>query len=177
MTDRDSKDFPQPPPAEPLSTELVRDAALNWLAHDGLWFRAVEDRFGLETAIELDRIAWESFTVIEAKRILKRLGLQPGGGIPALARALGARLYARINEQEITEMSGTRLVFRMKSCRVQEARHRQGLGDFPCKPVGLVEYGDFARTIDPRIKTACLSCPPDPRTGGAWCIWEFRLED
>jgi hypothetical protein len=24
--------------------ELIRDGALNWLAHDGLWFRAAEDR-------------------------------------------------------------------------------------------------------------------------------------
>ena len=24
----------------------LKDAALNWLAHDGLWFRAAEERFG-----------------------------------------------------------------------------------------------------------------------------------
>jgi len=39
--------------------ELLRDAAVNWLAHDGLRFRAVEDKFGLEAAIELDVKAWE----------------------------------------------------------------------------------------------------------------------
>lgn len=39
--------------------ELLRDAAVNWLAHDGLWFRAVEDKFGLEAAMELDGKTWE----------------------------------------------------------------------------------------------------------------------
>jgi len=39
--------------------ELLRDAAINWLAHDSLWFRAVEDKFGLEAAMELDGKAWE----------------------------------------------------------------------------------------------------------------------
>jgi hypothetical protein len=155
--------------------DLLRDGALNWLAHDGLWFRAAEERFGMKAAMDLDREAWRNFTVIEAKRIMKRLGMAPGGGIAALVRALGYRLYARINDQEVVEESPTRCVFRMKSCRVQEARRRQGLPDFPCKSVGIVEYAGFARTIDDRIETACLSCPPDPKPEGAWCIWEFRL--
>ncbi len=156
--------------------QLLRDSALNWLAHDGLWFRAVEARYGMEAAVELDMEAWRSFTVIEAKRIMKRLGIGPGGGIAALVRALGYRLYARINEQEIVEIADDRCVFRMKSCRVQEARERQGLTNFPCKPVGLIEYSGFARTIDERIKTKCLSCPPDPKKPDAWCVWEFTLK-
>jgi len=75
------------------------------------------------------------------------------------------------------ERSPTRLVFRMKDCRVQAARKRKGLPDFPCKPVGLVEYSGFARTIDPRIETHCLGCPPDPHPDGWYCSWEFRLRD
>ena len=156
--------------------ELLRDAAVNWLAHDGLWFRAVEDRFGLEAAMELDAKAWEKFTVLEAKRIMKRLGLPEGGGIPALAQALKLRLYAHINVQEISEMTPHRLVFRMKRCRVQEARERQGLAAFPCKRVGIVEYGGFARTIDRRLETGCLTCPPDPKPEDTWCAWEFTLK-
>jgi hypothetical protein len=156
---------------------LLRDAALNWLAHDGLWFRAVEDAYGLEAAMELDRKAWKQFTAIEARRIMKRLGLAPGGGIAALVRALAFRLYAHINIQEVSEVSANRCVFRMKDCRVQEGRRRQGLADFPCKSVGLVEYGGFARTIDPRIETRCLVCPPDPHPADTWCAWEFTIPE
>jgi hypothetical protein len=157
--------------------DWLRDAALNWLAHDGLWFRAAEEAFGLEQAIALDKKAWASFTVIEAKRIMKRLSIAPGGGIPALVRALGGRLYALVNVQEAIEADDRRCVFRMKACRVQEARRRQGLADFPCKEVGLVEYSEFARTVDPRLRTRCLYCPPDPHPEDAWCAWEFRLEN
>lgn len=155
---------------------LLEDASKNWLTHDGLWFRAVEDKFGIEAALELDRKAWEKFTVIEAKRIMDRLGIEPGGGIPALAQALKFRLYAHINVQEIKEISDTHCVFRMNRCRVQEARKRQGLPDFPCKSVGIVEYSGFAKTIDPRIATTCLVCPPDPHPPDVWCAWEFRLK-
>jgi hypothetical protein len=170
-------DASEPQAASISSDDLLRDAALNWLAHHGLWFRAVEDRFGMAAAIELDKVVWSSFTVIEAKRIMKRLGVEPGGGIPALVRALGFRLYARVNEQEVSEVSDTHCVFRMKACRVQEARRRQGLDDFPCKPVGIVEYSGFARTIDPRIRTTCLSCPPDSKPSDAWCVWEFTITE
>jgi len=156
--------------------ELLADASKNWLVHDGLWFRAVEDRYGIESAMELDRNAWEDFTVIEANRIMKRLRIKQGEGIPALVQALKFRLYAHINVQEIKEMSETHCIFRMNSCRVQEARRRQDLPDFPCKPVGIVEYSGFAKTIDPRIKTKCLICPPDPHPPDVWCEWEFKIE-
>lgn len=155
---------------------LLIDASKNWLTHDGLWFRAVEDKFGIEAAMELDKKAWEKFTAVEAKRIMERLHIEPGGGIPALVQALKFRLYAHINVQEVIEVSDTRCVFRMNRCRVQEARKRQGLPDFPCKSVGTVEYSGFAKTIDPRIKTTCLVCPPDPHPPDVWCSWEFKIE-
>lgn len=160
--------------------ELVRiilDDAKNWLAHDGLWFQAVEGASGMEAAIEADRAAWEKFTVIEARRIMERLGMAAGGGIPALVEALRHRLYARLNVQEVVEQSDTRAVFVMRDCRVQSARKRKGLPDFPCKSVGIVEYSGFARTIDPRIRTRCIACPPDPHGEDVWCAWEFTLDE
>jgi len=157
--------------------DLLEDAAKNWLAHDGLWFLAAEEQFGIETAIELDRRAWEQFTVVEAERIMRRLGLEPGGGIPALKKALQYRLYARLNEQEILDVDEHTIIFRMNDCRVQAARKRKGLPDFPCKPVGLVEYEYFARTIDPRFRTRCIACPPDPHPEEYWCAWEFTLTE
>ncbi len=157
--------------------DLLEIGAKNWLAHDGLWFLAAEDTFDMETAIELDRRAWERFTVIEAKRIMRFLHIEPGGGIPALRKALGYRLYARINEQEIIDVDERTIVFRMNDCRVQAARKRKGLPDFPCKPVGLVEYGNFARTIDPSFQTECIACPPDPHPEDYYCAWRFTLAE
>ncbi len=155
--------------------QLLEDAAKNWLAHDGLWFQAVEAEFGLDAAIRLDREAWRHFTVVEAKRIMERHKISPGGGIPMLVKALSFRLYAYINRQEILEQSERRVVFRMRDCRVQSARQRKGLSDFPCKSVGQVEYEWFARTVDERIQTRCLFCPPDEHPKDAWCAWEFVI--
>jgi hypothetical protein len=46
--------------------ELV-DAAKNWHAIDGLWFLAVEARFGIEAAIACDKAVWKSFSASDAK--------------------------------------------------------------------------------------------------------------
>jgi hypothetical protein len=156
---------------------LLVDAGKNWLAHDGLWFQAVENKFDIETAIDLDGRAWEKFTQIEAKRIMKRLNIEAGGGIPALMQALKFRFYAFINVQEVVEATENRCVFQMVDCRVQAARKRKNLPDFPCKPVGIIEYTYFAKTIDPRIKTRCIACPPDPHPEDFYCRWEFTIEE
>ena len=155
--------------------ELLTDAAKNWLAHDGLWFQAVEAEHGMAAAIRADTEAWRRFTVVEARRIMKRHGIEPGGGIPALVRALGFRLYAYINVQDVIEQTDKRVVFRMRDCRVQSARKRRKLDDFPCKSVGVVEYGWFAHAIDPRIRTRCLYCPPDKHPDDSYCAWEFTV--
>jgi hypothetical protein len=156
--------------------KIIIDDAKNWLAHDGLWFQAIERQYGIEAAVDADREAWRYFTVIEAKRIMARLGIEPGGGIPALVECLKHRFYARINLQESIEVTDTRAVFRMLDCRVQSARKRKGMADHPCKSVGIVEYSEFARTVDPRIKTSCITCPPDPHPEHFWCAWEFYID-
>ncbi|MHA1229401.1 MAG: DUF6125 family protein [Candidatus Helarchaeota archaeon] len=157
--------------------QIIIDNAKLWLAHDGLWFQAVESNFDIETAMKLDAEAWKKFTVIEAKRIMKRLNMEPGGGIPNLIKALKYRLYAYINKQEVIDITDKSCTFRMNNCRVQEARKRKGLQDFPCKSVGIVEYTYFAKTIDPRIKTKCIACPPDPHPEEFYCAWHFYIEE
>ena len=154
----------------------IQDMAKLWLAHDGLWFQAVEKEHGMEEAIELDRRAWKVFTILEAKRIMNRLNIKPGGGLEALDQALRFRLYAHINKQKIVR-DKNRLVLEMTDCRVQSARARKNLPDFPCKSVGIEEYSGFARTIDKRISTRCIACPPDKHPPEYYCSWEFILEE
>jgi hypothetical protein len=158
--------------------ELLRALSMfakNWLAHDGCWFLAAEERFGMETAIELDACSWARFAAAEARRIMTTFDIPAAGGLPALEEALGLRLYSVVNLQRVEWSDDRRcLRFFMEQCRVQEARHRKGLPDFPCRPVGIVEFGTFAMAVDSRIVTKCLQCPPDAPKGQC-CAWEFTL--
>ena len=149
--------------------------AKNWLAHDGCWFLGAEERLGMDRAIELDAAAWQRFAVTEATRIMTTFNILAGGGLGALERTLQLRPYSLINSQR-TEWSegGRKLRLYMDVCRVQETRRRKGLADFPCKSVGAIEFETFARTVDPRIQTHCLHCPPHAPDGKC-CGWEFSM--
>jgi hypothetical protein len=129
----------------------------------------------MEHAIDLDAEAWKRFSPIEARRIKGFLGLPDHGGLEALKAALEFRLYASLNIQR-SEFKQGALLFFMNDCRVQSARKRKGLPDFPCKKVGVVEYSTFAAEIDPRIKTECIACPPDEHPDDYYCGWKFWIE-
>jgi hypothetical protein len=155
--------------------KLLESVAINWLANDGIWFQAVEFQHGLMDAKRCNDTCWAQFSPFEAWSIRNFLGLPENPGLEGLKQALQFRLYATINKQSIVEESPTSFVFRMNECRVQAARKRKGLEDYPCKSGGLVEYTTFAQAIDARIRTECISCPPDAHPGDYYCAWRFSL--
>jgi hypothetical protein len=148
----------------------------NWLANDGVWFQAVEFKDGMNDAKRCNDSCWGQFSPVEAWSIKRLLGLSERPGLAGLKQALGFRIYAQINTQSIIEEGHGRLVFQMNECRVQSARKRKGLADYPCKSAGLVEYTYFARSIDERIHTECIGCPPDPHPDEWSCAWRFTLQ-
>ncbi len=156
-------------------TELLDGLGVNWLANDGVWFQAVESSIGMFDAKRANDTCWTRFSPYEAYRIKQLLELPEQGGLEALKEALQYRLYARVNVQEIVEETEDSFVFRMVDCRVQSARKRKGLEDYPCKSVGTVEYRTFAQTIDSRIRTECVGCPPDAHPDNWYCAWRFSL--
>lgn len=156
---------------------LLDAVAVNWLANDGVWFQGVEFVHGMNDAKRCNDSCWGHFSPFEASTIKKFLGLGEKPGLEGLKKALNFRLYARINTQSFHDEGPEAFVFQMNACRVQDARKRKGLDDYPCKSGGLVEYTYFARSIDPRIETECVGCPPDAHPDDWYCAWRFTLKD
>ncbi|MGE5258908.1 MAG: DUF6125 family protein [Hyphomicrobiales bacterium] len=156
--------------------KLLDGFCANWLANDGVWFQAVEFKDGMNDAKRCNDSVWGQFSPIEARAIKRFLQLPERPGLAGLKQALGFRIYAQINTQSIIEEGPGSLVYRMNECRVQSARKRKGLDDYPCKSAGLVEYTYFARSIDDRIQTECIGCPPDPHPEEWFCAWRFTLK-
>ncbi|HIW21552.1 MAG TPA: cytosolic protein [Candidatus Dorea intestinavium] len=161
-------------PEEKLST-LVENIGLNWLAADGIWFQAVEREYGMNEAKRCNDSCWAWFSPFEAWSIMRMHNIEPNSGLVGLKKALEFRLYAKINTQTIIEESDNSLVLQMNNCRVQAARKRKNMEDYPCKSAGLVEYTNFARSIDSRIKTECIACPPDKHPEDWYCSWRFTI--
>jgi len=172
-------DIPKPLldlPQEQL--EALRNAlAVNWLANDGVWFQAVEFKYGMNDAKRCNDSCWAHFSPFEAWSIKRLLNLPEKPGIAGLKKALEFRLYNFVNKQSFADETENSIVFRMNECRVQVARKRKGLADYPCKSGGLVEYTTFAEAIDPRIKTEVIACPPDPHPDDYFCAWRFFIDE
>lgn len=147
--------------------------AKDWIAMDGVWFQAVEKRYGMNDAKRCNDSTWGRFSPFEAKSVKRLLGLSEHPGLKGLETALNFRMYGRLNVQSCRYDGDGALIFTMDRCRVQAARRRRQLADYPCKSAGLVEYSRFASAIDDRIQTECICCPPDPHPESYDCGWRF----
>jgi len=161
---------------KPEQLSALREAlSINWLANDGIWFQAVEERHGMTVAKECNDSAWARFSPFEAACIRAAREIPDPDPLIRLDAALRMRLYAHINKYTIVRVDPTTLVLEMNDCRVQSARKRRGLPDYPCKSGGMVEYTTFASAIDPAIRTECVGCPPDEHPAEWFCKWRFEM--
>ncbi len=156
--------------------QLLDALAANWLANDGVWFQTVEKKMGMFDAKRCNDTCWTRYSPLEASRIKSLLDLPENGGLEALKTALNFRLYSRINVHKIVDESPQSVAFYMVDCRVQSARVKKGLEDYPCRSVGEVEYRTFSQHIDRRIKSECIGCPPGKHPDEWFCAWRFTIE-
>lgn len=146
----------------------------NLFAVDGLYFLGIEDRFGTQTATEVDAEVWRGMGRIEARRLRKRFNIH-GDDIEALMHAMKLSSWALDIEDKEVEVHGDRAVIRNRNCRVQTTRARKGLDEFPCKEVRMGFMESFAKELNPDAEVRCNVCPPDKRPEGLWCEWEIVL--
>ena len=161
-------------PSEKLKA-LLKVYIRQFFTLDGLWFLAVEDKFGLDAATKLDEKVWDGLGFREAKRLKEALNLK-GENLQTLIETLKLTPFYFYGKSEFKETSDNKVVFRVVECPPQIARIKAGRGEFPCKHVDLAYFKSFAQAINPKIKVKCLTAPPDPHPKEYWCEWEFNLE-
>ena len=155
--------------------ELFRMQIKNIWRVDGLYFQGIEKRFGVEAATEIDKETWRILAKIEARDLKKLYGVDKVEEIKMFMEMLLNTSWALYQTKKKVEINGDTGVFKVVSCRVQEARLKKGLGVFPCKPVRLGYLEEFAREMNPDIKVEVVSCPPDEKDSEFWCGWRFIL--
>ncbi|MCS7144383.1 MAG: DUF6125 family protein [Archaeoglobaceae archaeon] len=161
-----------------LDIEKIMDLLLfqvrNLWRVDGLYFLGIEEKFGTNLATEIDANCWSSLAKIEAKELKKIFGLDQVESVKDLLELLSNTswaLYQTKKEIEISENSG---IFRVVSCKIQEARLKKGLQIFPCKKVRFGYLKSFVEELNKNFEVICKFCPPDLKPEDCWCEWEFR---
>lgn len=140
---------------------------------DALWFLNVEKRWGTGAAEEVNEEIWAKIAEIAAREIKERFGI--GGGLDGFSRAFHLYPWTVIIAHHI-ESQGDRLIVKTPYCPPQEARKRQGLGEFACKSMHLKVLTNFARVIDENLEVACRYAPPDEHPPDCWCEWEVKAK-
>jgi len=161
--------------------ENEKDGYINFLLRqyrlvDAFWFLGVEDRFGLNAAVELNERVWEEMAGRSARDIKKRFKIE-GKGLKGFIKALKYFPWSIIVGYEVEgQAEDGKIVIKVPSCPPQEARLKSGRKVFPCKEMHYREFKLFAKEIDERIEVECIFAPPDERRD-VWCMWEFKLRE
>ncbi len=103
-----------------ITPEQMQDLRLGALtAIDGLWFMAVEKKYGFETALELDLEVWKDYGRVLLKRLARMLGLTIDPAhppdLPTVNLLLETVCHVDGTQCEGTVTSGE-IVFRVQRC-------------------------------------------------------------
>ena len=142
---------------------------------DGLWFTVVEQKYGLDVALELDVEVWRRLGLIQARRVVNTFAIKEDSPIRAVINVLQVDPIMFVYKPQVVELTDTKAIFRCTDCPPQKARIRDGKGEFPCKAVGIALFNSYAEAVAPGIKLSCLTCPPDAHPPQYWCEWQFEV--
>jgi hypothetical protein len=154
---------------------LLEVAARTYYTIDGLWFLAVEEKYGFETAFEMNQVVWRQAGPILGRRLLRNIDSEGKSPLRVLMELLYADPLIYVHRPEVSELTEERAVFRCTECPVQSARIRDGKGVYDGIPGCSLLFDAYAKTVDPRIVTSCNACAPSPENPDYWCEWVFEL--
>lgn len=153
--------------------EVIKMYSRNWITVDGLWFGGVEEKYGMDAAVELDVRMWKIGSKIEAKRIKELFGFE--GGIEAVLHTVDLMTWT-LGFGYDYDISDDRAVWTCRRCPPQEQRAKLNKAEFPCRPTFEACFNNVIEVIDPKVKVECSFCPPGGHPDDAWCQWIFTLE-
>jgi len=145
-------------------------------AMDGLWFLAVEQEFGNQEAIELDKKVWGKYVHVLVKRMRDILGITLDG-VKGIKQIIEIDPLFLINDYEISEPSDNSMLLIINKCSVLEAMERAGREKFICEFTTGLYFKNLAREINQKIVVQPLKLPPRESPEDVCCKWLFQLRD
>jgi hypothetical protein len=162
-----------------LSDEmLVRYADLlsySWWNLQGNWMQLISTKHGTELAAEYDTAVWDKNSKVQAWKLKALFNFD--GSMEHFVRAISLSTVFSNTEFEFPERTQKRVRLLVTKCTMQLNRLKGNLPELPCKVPGIAAVAGFAAAYNPKVKTTCISCPPDEHSDNEWCHWLFELQD
>ena len=148
---------------------LIETCSRSFHTVDGLWFLAVEAKYGFDTAHEMNSEVWRTCSLIHARRVLRNFNIKEDTPLKTLIKLINVDPLLFIHRPEVVTLTNTKAVVRCLECPTQIARIRDGKGVYPGEKGCTIFYEAYAGLIDPRIEVTCVSCAPNPDSPDYWC--------
>ena len=163
-------------PAEFLA-KLLRMYGQFYIAIDGFWYLGVREHVDNDTALTVDKWAWDKATRYELKRLAALAGIT-GDGIDAVFKFLQLVPWLQATECQFELESPQRGIMTVTRCSILEALEREGQCREAqiCTEVDMPVLRRYASWFNPNISVEPLFLPPRTDRSGICCKWEFRLE-
>jgi len=143
---------------------LQGEGLLKWLreayfAVDGIWFLTLEERLGLERAVELDVEVWRRFAHVMARRVAKRLGVDassPAGIVESLGVFFDVEGWG-------VDLDPARGAFKVERCPWWDYLNKVGRShiiEHVCPKVCEAIFSSWAEALNPRARLTFTFTPP-----------------
>jgi hypothetical protein len=142
---------------------------------DSFWFLGVENTIGYDAAIKMNEGIWQTMGKVTAREIREKFSLHEKG-LKGLSRFFRYFPWAMISAYEIVEREDE-VIVSVPHCPSQEARLKQGLGEYDCKEMHFLFFSSIIQELDKDLKVECLFAPPDPHGANEFCKWRFTVDE
>ncbi len=159
-----------------IGPEQIQELRLGALtAIDGLWFMALEDRYGFDVALEVDLEVWKKYGRVMMKRVARMLGstIDPDNPpdlatinllLETVCRVDGTQCEGKVGDGEI--------VFRVLRCSWWDNLNRSGReSHVPCEFVDNTIFRDWLEAVDPTVSFEITHSLP---RGDDHCEWVIK---
>ena len=146
------------------------------LTLDGLWFLAVENSHGIDTAIRHDEAVWRQYGRSEARVLKKFLGIDKVTNLDEVAQIyLLTPVFGNLGG--VGDTQPDKCILSVTDCHPQKARIKKNMGEFPCKSVGIAYFEGLLSEMNEELSFTCKVCPPDQHKDDLWCEWDVRFNE
>jgi hypothetical protein len=155
-------------------------AAKLYIGIDGLWYTLIKERFGEQTAMELEQEIWRRATPPEAKRAAEALNIQGNDVATCFKTWQVDPGGAGILDLEFDLKNKNHGILTVKHCASLDYFERHGYSNeaikWMCEIIDGKGFEDYAHVFNPKIEVAPLFLPPRKSRDKIACQWELKLE-
>jgi len=160
---------------------LWQAAGKLYVGLDGLWYSLIRERYGEDTARELDRELWRREAPLEVRRNREAMNIW-GDDVESVLKFLqvdigGGAIFPEFTCEMKDKNTG---ILTIKRCLGLEYYERHGeteLQKHACEVLDLEGFEQAAQLFNPNIKVRALKLPPRKSKDEIACQWEFKLEE